>query len=162
MNAHHQDSSDHKPSATKSDGEPVFMAVRDSDIVETTQEAQGSLSSFRKAVETDGYPNALMSVKALICEANSSDGAHLWLGIKQLDEDGFFCYPFEIPTGFQGLKLGEYVFIPNEAIEDWMLNDQGTVYGGYSLRLQRSMTPERLRSDFDRHTGIASFADTLP
>ena len=154
--------SDDNPYANKPDGEPLFMALRDSEIAETVREAQQTLSSFRQAIETLAYPEAMPSLKALIRDAENSRGAHLWLGVKQLDEDGFYCFPFEIPTGFRGLKPGQYVFIANDAVEDWMLHDGGTVYGAYSLRLQRSKTPERLRPDFDRYTGISSFAEKLP
>lgn len=157
-----RNASDHNPYADKPESEPLFMALRDSDIAETTREAQLSLPSFRRAVEIRAYPNAIPSVKALIRGDEGEDGVHLWLGVKQLDADGFVCFPFEIPAGFQGLKLGQYVFISNAAVEDWMLHDEGTVYGAYSLRLQRSKTPERLRPDFDRHTGITTFAEKLP
>jgi uncharacterized protein YegJ (DUF2314 family) len=150
------------PYGEKPEGEPLFMALRDSDIAGTIQEAQRSLATFRRAIETSTCPNAIPSVKSFIRESVGLDGIHLWLGVKQLDEDGFVCYPFEIPAGFEGLNLGEYVYVPNETVEDWMLHDQGTTYGAYSLRLQRSKTPERLRSEFDRYTGITCFAETLP
>src|SRR4030095_8037504 len=154
--------SDDNPYASRPDGEPLFMALRDSDMAETTRKAQDSLPSFRHVIEAGTYPDAIPSVKALIRGVEDSESVHLWLWVKQVDEAACFCFPVEIPSGFNGLTLGEYVFIPNDAFEDWMLQDEGPVYGAYSLRLQRSKTPERLRSDFDRHIGLKSFAETLP
>jgi hypothetical protein len=77
------------------------MALRDSDMAETIRKAQDSLPSFRHAIEAGTYPDAIPSVKAFIRGTEDSEGVHLWLGVKEFDEDGFICFPFEYRLVFK-------------------------------------------------------------
>jgi uncharacterized protein YegJ (DUF2314 family) len=60
------------------------------------------------------------------------------------------------------LEEGELFLLKQDQVEDWMINVDGLIYGGYSLRLAREMTPKSDRHDFDEHIGLRQFTDNKP
>ena len=47
-------------------------------------------------------------------------------------------------------------------MEDWMIDHQGFVYGGFSLRVLRDRLGEIDKQRFDEHTGIREFKQDMP
>ncbi|MFT3736646.1 MAG: DUF2314 domain-containing protein [Rhodocyclaceae bacterium] len=65
---------------------------------------------------------------------------------------------FELPGEFVAYKVGDLLEIRDDEVFDWMINDNSTLYGGYTLRVQReSMTAEE-RQRFDEHIGVVNYA----
>ena len=54
--------------------------------------------------------------------------------------------------------LHDRVTVANADVMDWMVNDDGTLHGGFSLRLARSRLPHAERPGFDRHIGVQTYA----
>ncbi|HEY3322751.1 MAG TPA: DUF2314 domain-containing protein [Planctomycetota bacterium] len=88
--------------------------------------------------------------------------AHVWVRFLTRDAKSYTGVIFEIPHEFKRFKVGTRVQVPREMIEDWMINDDGTMYGAFSLRYQRSHLPKNRRATFDRFVGITCFADNTP
>ena len=44
-----------------------------------------------------------------------------------------------------------------EDIFDWMVLEQGHLYGGYTLRVAREKLPEAERESYDRHIGVSVY-----
>ena len=40
---------------------------------------------------------------------------------------------------------------------DWMINDEGTLYGGFTLRYQRAKLAPEERPAFDEHIGVVQY-----
>jgi uncharacterized protein YegJ (DUF2314 family) len=143
--------------------EPRFMALRDKDLTAVVQRAQETFDFFKRAFQQDSYSEAFHLVKARFVD--QSDGetvAHLWLGVTEIADDSVQCVTFEVPTGFKGLRDGQVVTLTYDAVEDWMINDRGRLYGGFSIRVQREHTPEKERESFDRYVGITEYKEELP
>lgn len=73
-----------------------------------------------------------------------------------------FCSVFEAPEGFGGLRAGQSFVLGRDDVEDWMINDDGKLYGGFSIRLQRDLIPVEERESFDRYTGIHEYREEMP
>ena len=76
-------------------------------------------------------------------------------------DDLVFCSVYEAPDGLH-LERGTSFVIASDLIEDWMINQAGIAYGGFSLRLIRSHLPLEEQINFDAHTGIREFKTLTP
>ena len=76
-------------------------------------------------------------------------------------EDLIFCSVAEAPDALH-LKRGSSFVIAAESIEDWMINHDGTAFGGFSLRLIRSRLRKEDQMKFDAHAGIREFKTLMP
>lgn len=143
-----------------SDAEPVFMLIQEneSEWQVITQKAQGSINEFRGLYDKlhENEPAAYFSIKAKLKDDSGYHG-NIWLLIKQIDSDGFYAYPFELPKEFSSIAVGQVIFIPEVAILDWMVNDNGVLYGGYSLRYQRSKLSAEQLANYDSHIGVREY-----
>ena len=137
--------------------EPQFMLFRDdnAEFQQTVLDAQRTLADFRRHVLAFG-PTASACVKTLITD--DDERAYIWLLVAQLEGDDFIGSVFEIPPEFVHFGVGDYIRVPAADVMDWMLNDRGTLHGGYSLRLQRSKLPPEKHDWYDRHIGVTHYA----
>ncbi len=145
--------------------EPIFMALKgDSpELVAAKKRASETLPRFKQAILEGKFSSAFFNLKAYIPEANGSEGAHLWLWVRELTDDGYVCKSFELPKGFTGLRTDERVVLTPDKIEDWMINvDDGTLYGGFTIRVARAHVPEQEKSKFDSYIGVSRYSDDLP
>jgi uncharacterized protein YegJ (DUF2314 family) len=58
------------------------------------------------------------------------------------------------PLEITSLKLGQEVLVPLERVSDWMAVDDGTLVGGFTLRVLRDRMPADERAAFDAANGI--------
>lgn len=144
--------------------EPLFMLLpnESAEVKAALRKAQDTLPQFRQAIIDRKYPRAFCTVKGYFPEADGSKGAHLWIWVRELNEKGFGCVPFELPKGFNGLQPDQKIQLKNEDVEDWTINDDGTLYGGYSLLLKRAHVPEAEREAFDRFIGAKKYSELEP
>jgi uncharacterized protein YegJ (DUF2314 family) len=135
--------------------EPLFMAIRDSDpeFQQTIRDAQDSLAEFRlRSDHAGGYPCVKTRITA------GEETAFIWLLVVKATRPGFVASVFEIPPEFKGIKVDDEVRVPNGEVMDWMLNQDGVLRGGFSLRYQRSRLPADKRAGFDKHIGVTEYA----
>ncbi|MBX3443415.1 MAG: DUF2314 domain-containing protein, partial [Planctomyces sp.] len=86
---------------------------------------------------------------------------HLWLRVNSILDNLIFCSVLEAPVELQ-LKSGTSYVVASESIEDWMINQDGTAYGGFSLRVIRCNLPKEDQLKFDSHTGVHEFKNLMP
>jgi len=68
---------------------------------------------------------------------------------------------FELPREFQKWHhVGERLGIEAEDIFDWMVNDEGKLYGGFTLRAAREKLSEEERAEYDSYIGVTSYEET--
>ena len=140
--------------------EPQFMAIEsDSDeFQKTISDAQNTLAEFKKALD-DLPEDAYACVKFFIPEKPDSEhGANIWL-MRPFFEYGYcFAQPFELPEEFTWIEVGQWLKFPEEDLMDWyLLTESGDLTGGYSLRYQRSLTPDNKKAEFDERAGVKRY-----
>jgi uncharacterized protein YegJ (DUF2314 family) len=139
--------------------EPIFMAIRNSDpaFQQTVRDAHASLPEFRRLLKlrkaADWYPSIKTRVTA------GEDSAFLWLSVDQVLATGFVASVFEIPKQFEGIEVGDEIQVADSDVMDWMINRNGELHGGFSLRYQRAKLPPEDRDDFDQHIGVSRYAE---
>lgn len=138
---------------------PKFHQIRSSnaDYQKTIQDACATLDRFRHMLPDDGTPRFDAMVKTEIIEGDNR--AFMWLSNTRRSGSGFVAEFFEVPQTFTQRKPGDSLEIPEDAVLDWMINDNGVMYGGYSIRYQRSQLPEDERAEFDAYIGVTRYAD---
>lgn len=137
---------------------PKFNQVANSDpeYQQTITDAQKTLDQFRAMLPEDGSPMPNAMVKTMIEEGDSR--AFMWLMNTVCDGDEFVAMFFEVPQNFTEYAEGDFLRIAAEDVMDWMINDAGTLHGGYSIRYQRARTPEPERAAYDEYIGVTRYA----
>ena len=162
-------------------GVPLFAVLKgtDPDVVEAVSEARRTLPQFMDAASKMRFSPAIYQVKVPFIDrsetgeqalARNSENAaenptrpicHLWLTVTSVLDDLVFCSVYEAPDGLH-LGRGTSFVIASDLVEDWMINQAGIAYGGFSLRLIRSHLPLEEQINFDAHTGIREFKTLTP
>lgn len=132
-----------------------FVRSEDEEYRKSINEAQGTLDSFRNMIHSDKRELFPM-VKVLLTEPNYR--AHMWLLVREVNGSAFTGEIFELPHDFKEYKVGMRIEVPEREVQDWMINDNGTLFGGYSLRYSRSKMSDSEKLEFDRHIGVENYA----
>lgn len=137
--------------------EPIFMAVRDGnpEFQRTIRDAQASLPDFRRLLEEPAAAGRFPNVKTRLSAGERT--AFVWLLVRAHTPTGFVAEVFEIPPEFEGIAVGDRFEVPDGAVMDWMLNDAGSLHGGFSLRYQRAHLPPERHAWFDEYIGVERY-----
>lgn len=137
---------------------PKFNQIRNSDpeYRQTIQDAQNSLEEFRSMLPANGHPRFDALVKTKIIDGDSS--ALMWLSKTRVHGPNFIAAFFEVPATFKDHAVGDTLEITSDSLLDWMINDDGVLHGGFSIRYQRSRLPENERPAYDAHIGVTEYA----
>ncbi len=133
----------------------AFMRSDDKAIDIAVCAARDSLARFRELIgtaDTSAYP--LVKVKL------DQPGGRLfmWLMVTETFDAQFSAKLFEVPPGSTTFNIGDEFTVRDDDILDWMVNDDGTLYGGYSLRVQRQTMTDIEKRNFDKHVGVETYA----
>jgi uncharacterized protein YegJ (DUF2314 family) len=160
---------------------PLFADLNDSDpdVVEAVREARRTLPQFLDAASRKQFAAAIYLVKVpFIDRSNTGEQAlvrtsesvienptrpicHLWLSVTSVLDDLISCSVREAPDALH--LIGDTSFVvSSESVEDWMINQNGTAFGGFSLRVIRSRLRNEEQMRFDAHTGIHDFKMLMP
>lgn len=139
--------------------EPIFMAIRGSDpaFQQTVRDAQASLPEFRRLLKSEHAAQWYPCVKTRVTAGEES--AFIWLSVVEVLPSGFVASVFEIPGEFEGIRVGDEIQVADTDVMDWMINRDGELLGGFSLRYQRSKLPPDKRAEFDEHVGVSKYAE---
>lgn len=136
----------------KKHDEPLVMAVKtkDPEFEKSINEAQSSLQFFFELYkEYKNTSGVYFMVKLPL--SNEGNTNHFWYHFKGVDKDVVTAEHFKLPAELMKYKT---MSVNRKVVEDWMINDHGHLYGGYSIRLQRERLPENERAKFDEYAGI--------
>lgn len=159
----------------------LFANLNDADpvVIEAVNEARRTLPQFLDTALDMKLPRATYLVKVpFIDRSKTGETAlvrtpetaarlpplpicHLWLRVTSVCEGLLFCSVGEAPDALH-LDRSVSFLIASESIEDWMINDGGTAFGGFSLRIIRSRLRKEGQMKFDAHTGIHEFKTLVP
>jgi uncharacterized protein YegJ (DUF2314 family) len=136
---------------------PMFSRISNTDpeYQRTVHDARSSLDRFRDMLSADDSLAPYAMVKAEVCDGDSR--AFMWLTNTRKSGSGFVAELFEVPNTFLKYKVGDQLEIGEDAILDWAVNDNGSLYGGFSIRYQRSKLPESEWSSYDNYIGVSRY-----
>jgi uncharacterized protein YegJ (DUF2314 family) len=137
---------------------PRTNLIRSSDpeYQQTIRDAHDTLDRFRSMLPADGSPRRDAMVKTEIRQADKK--AFMWLCNTRMFGTNFTAEFFEISDVFTNHHVGDELKIPEESLLDWMVNDNGVLHGGFSIRYYRSTLPEEERGEYDHYIGVREYA----
>jgi uncharacterized protein YegJ (DUF2314 family) len=141
----------------KNHDEPLVIAISkdDPDMKAATQEAQKSLDVFLNLYgEYKDHDGVFFAIKVPLKDGNET--AHFWFTFKRIQGDHFSGEHFELPVALSCYKT---VSVKRENIEDWMINDHGHLYGGYTIRVARNRLSANELEKFDEYVGITVYKE---
>jgi len=98
-------------------------------------------------------------IKAQLTDEKNS--AFMWLNQARECPTGFAGALYEAPKNLLGFQEGQTISVSADQILDWMVNHNGLLYGGFSIRLIRDRKPANERAQFDEYMGVAAY-EPLP
>jgi uncharacterized protein YegJ (DUF2314 family) len=146
--------------------EPTFRMVARSDpeMAAAHRQAAATIQHFAARIARPGDYVSAAKLRFrdpdLSEELGEDQFVFLWLTSVTYDREmqrfsGLF---FELPRELSKWhKPGETLAFDAAEIFDWMIVDQGTLHGGFTLRVTRQRLPEAKRADYDRHVGAISW-----
>lgn len=160
---------------------PLFAYLNDDDpaLLDARSDASRTLPQFKDAFAKRRFELVAYLVKVpFLCRDDTKEPAlvrtsevaaeypiqkmcRLWLAVNSVLEDLLFCSVLEAPPALR-LSTGDSFVIDTSLIEDWIINQGGVVYGGFSMRVIRSRLSEHDRRRFDDDTGIYEFKQLAP
>lgn len=132
------------------------MRSSDEEFKKTVVSAKETLNVFRRMLAERNKGKIFPLVKTLLSEPGYR--ANMWLVVRSDNKSSFVGEIFELPSEFKEFRVGQTIEITDDEVQDWMINDDGTLYGGYSLRYSRSKMSVADREAFDRHVGVEKYA----
>lgn len=148
--------------------EPLFVATPsgDSDMLRAYSQAASTVDELVVHLRRGGKIISAIKMRFRDPDQSARLGedrfVFLWLSVESHDpEAGHFVVRFfEVPPDLQKWhRPGEQLVIERDQIFDWFVNDDGLLYGGYTMRVARSRMPEGERAAFDNYTGVRQWVD---
>lgn len=153
----------------RSSKEPLFTRTHDGDteMQVAYQSAAATFDQLDSFVRDGKVPACCVKLRFKDPVASKKLGEErflfLWVNIAEADPDdgdAFFGIIFEVPAELHDwYPPGKYVHFRRADFYDWFVNDQGKLYGGFTLRVQRSRLPDNQRHLFDEHTGVRQWME---
>jgi uncharacterized protein YegJ (DUF2314 family) len=139
-----------------------MVARSDPEMATAHRQAAGTIEDFAAHVSRPG--DRICGAKLRFRDPESSEElgvdqfVFLWLTSvtyepnDQLFSGVFFELPRELTKWHQ---VGDRLAFHAEDIFDWMVLEEGTLHGGFTLRVTRQRLPESERADYDRDVGVS-------
>lgn len=132
-----------------------YFESENSEYQATIAMAQQTMNKFTSMLTTSLAEWALIKTEL----PSKTDGRiFMWLNNVKRTSDGFSAQVFEVPPALDVFTVGDKIDIEVEKVLDWMINDDGMLHGGYSLRYHRDRLPDHERAAFDEHIGVRTYA----
>jgi uncharacterized protein YegJ (DUF2314 family) len=137
---------------------PRTNLIRSSDpeYQQTKRDAQATLDQLRSMLPADGSPRQDAMVKTEIRQGDNK--AFMWLSNTRTSGTNFIAEFFEVSEAFTNYHVGDELEISEGSLLDWMVNDNGVLHGGFSIRYYRSTLPEDERDEYDNYIGVTEYA----
>jgi uncharacterized protein YegJ (DUF2314 family) len=145
--------------------EPELDAGADTELInsndevwrQATSDAQASLAEFcAKLTDPVLCHNVSTMIKTRLTDGKST--VLLWLFNVRMNDSAFLADVVELPAGFGGYEIGDSLRVENDDVIDWAIINQGTLFGGYSLRVKRSLLDPTEQLEYDEYIGVKHYA----
>lgn len=127
------------------------------DTAQATIKAKETIADFRNKFSTIVQDDVYALIKTKLTDPRYS--ANMWLVVEELNDTGFIGRIFELPSEFVKYRVGQHLNIDEDDILDWMINFNGQLFGGYTLRVQRQTMSAVEQKQFDSHIGVVEYMD---
>jgi uncharacterized protein YegJ (DUF2314 family) len=159
-----------QPKFARPPDEPSFLAISQNDPAfhSAYDDAAATIPQFIELIQAGG--KAICSAKLRFRDPDLSDRlgenryVFLWVTsvFYHVEENVFSGVFYEVPSELQKWhRIGQGLSFEAGDIFDWMVNCEGRLFGGYTLRVTRAKLPEEKREDFDRYVGVYAY-EPLP
>lgn len=135
--------------------EPLFAVIDSNDELfrMTVEKAQSEINWFQNELNSKSE-TAMASVKIRIPD-NQNNDAFIWLINPSFESDTCVAEVFEIPAESFDFKVGDKLRFHKKDVQDWYILDQeGKMKGGYSLRYMRQKLSRKDQIEFDKYIGV--------
>lgn len=135
--------------------EPLFGAIdsQEADYKKTVEKAQSQIAIFQQELKLKPE-TSIASVKIFVPDEKEK-GAFIWLINPVFNLDSCVAEIVEIPHEFADLKPGDKLKFGKKDIQDWyILDSEGRMQGGYSLRYMRQRLSAKDQAEFDKYVGV--------
>lgn len=149
--------------------EPIFTAAsrKNPDMETAHAKAAATIPQFIEHLQSDipGFRGAKLRFRDPDESERLGENRFLFLwltGVYYHSEENLFSGTFfEVPHEFQKWhKVGDQLGFEPEDIFDWMmLTEDGRLFGGYTLRVNRAMLPEAEHASYDDHIGVRIYEE---
>jgi len=138
--------------------EGLFVSLKknDPEVVRATRKALSTLNEFRAQLDEPKTSGTHFSIKTYY--PSKDGGVFLWWTIHKRHGDDFIGRAYEVPPELSYIRVGTSYAIVESDVVDWMIQDKGVLYGGYTVRLQRSRLKPDMQSHFDNYLKVSSYA----
>jgi len=136
---------------------PRFDQVRssDPDYQQTILDARHFISRFREMLPADGTRRPEALIKTKLCDGENT--AFMWLNNTAISGDAFTAELFEVPDTLPSHKIGMRYTVTLDELLDWMVNDNGRLSGGFSLRYHRERLADDEKLEYDEFIGVSVY-----
>ena len=139
----------------RKEDEPLFANIDSNEIGyrRTVETAQSEISHFLQKLKVK--PESSTACVKIFIPDDKGKGVFVWLVNPAFKLDTCVAEVFEIPEEFVDFKPGDKLkFIRND-IQDWyILDKEGRMQGGYSLRYMRQRLSTKDQIEFDKYIGV--------
>ena len=74
---------------------------------------------------------------------------YIWLDLEEIQENSYLGHAFEVPAELPQVREDVNYNVDKKDVYDWMVNDKGKVYGGFTLLVERRKMSKPQKEDFD-------------
>ncbi|MEM1182868.1 MAG: DUF2314 domain-containing protein [Acidobacteriota bacterium] len=127
----------------------------DPEYLEAVDTAQRTLDDFRARLPADETPLGHALIKTRLTDGDQAE--LLWLSATRRSGPDFIAQVFEAPKTLPNFPVRTPVQVSSGSVLDWMINDDGALSGGFSLRYHRARLPEDERPGFDEYVGVETY-----
>ena len=133
------------------EGEPAVHMVsgEDPEMNSAIQQARSSVDTFITSLQNPAQNQTYFSVKAQIVDGVHSE--HIWLYDVSFDGKQFQGKIGNNPLNVKNVSLGDDMRLEPSKISDWMIVEDNTLVGGYTIRVIRERLPQEERKIFDQN-----------
>ncbi len=150
--------------------EPLFTAIsgNDAEMEKAHVSAAASMPRFHNHVLRIGEHKCSAKLRFkdpdLSEELGEDQFLFLWLSDVHFhaNEGIYSGLFFEVPLEFSKWhKVGERLGFHREDVFDWMVNNDGHLFGGYTFRVARARLSEKEWPSYDKYVGVTSWEPML-
>jgi uncharacterized protein YegJ (DUF2314 family) len=109
--------------------------------------AQSTLEQFDKALKSNQYDKNSFALKVKFPTSNGAE--HIWATDIIVKDGHYFGIVDNLPELTTKVKLGDKIQLEKANISDWMYSENGTLRGGYTMKLIRSRMSKEEQKAFD-------------
>jgi uncharacterized protein YegJ (DUF2314 family) len=125
-----------------------MVSGEDPEVNSAIAQARSTVDTFITSLQNPGQNQTYFSIKAKIVDGEHSE--HMWLYDVGFDGNQFQGKIGNNPLNVKNVSLGDDLVLGPSEISDWMIVEDNTLVGGYTIRVIRNRLSDEDRKKFDQ------------